>query len=344
MKAQSAAALLLLLSLALPAHAAGTPNSNVAIPDVRLVDQDGKSVRVSELLHGKTAVMNFIFTSCTTVCSPMGANFAALQARLGDRGDIALISVSIDPLMDTPARLKQWSARFHAKPGWTLLTGDKHDVDALLKGMGVYTSNRFAHAPVVMIGNTASGRWIRANGLTPPADLVPIIEEARGVTNHARNYFTDVQLVDQDGETMRLYSDLLSGKTVIINAFFATCQGACPVIASKLAEIQEHLGDRLGNDVALLSISLDPESDTPAKLKAYARRMHARPGWYFLTGKKENVEQALRKLGQYVDDKNDHLNVILVGNDRTGLWKKAFGLGPTKDLITIVDSVVNDKG
>jgi len=159
----------------------------------------------------------------------------------------------------------------------------------------------------------------------------------------AQKYFTDVALVNQNGETMRLYSDVIGGKTVIINSFFASCSGSCPIMASSLAKIQDHLGDRVGKDVRLVSISVDPTADTPAKLKAYAARFHARPGWYFLTGKKENVDLALRKLGQYVDDKNDHTNVILVGNDRTGLWKKAFGLAQPKDLIPIVDSVVNDK-
>jgi len=160
----------------------------------------------------------------------------------------------------------------------------------------------------------------------------------------AHNYFTDVQLVNQDGDTMRLYSDLISGKTVIINSFFTSCTGSCPVMASAFASIQEHLGDRLGKDVILISISVDPVVDTPQRLKEYAARFHARPGWYFLTGTKANVDFALRKLGQYVEDKNDHFNIFILGNQRTGLWKKAFGLAKPGDLIPIVDSVVNDKG
>jgi protein SCO1/2 len=160
----------------------------------------------------------------------------------------------------------------------------------------------------------------------------------------ARKYFTDVQLVNQDGDTMRLYSDLISGKVVIINSFFATCSGSCPVMAGNFARIQEHLGDRLGKDVRLISISVDPTADTPAKLKEYAARFRARPGWYFLTGKKANVDFALQKLGQFVEDKSDHLNVIIIGNERTGLWKKAFGLAKPDQLIPVIDSVVNDKG
>lgn len=160
----------------------------------------------------------------------------------------------------------------------------------------------------------------------------------------AHRYFTDVQLVNQNGDTMRLYSDLIGGKTVIINSFFASCAGSCPVMAGNFAQIQEHLGDRLGKDVVLISISVDPLTDTPAKLKEYAGHFHAKPGWYFLTGAKSNVDLALKKLGQYVEDRNDHLNVIIIGNDRTGLWKKAFGLAKPAELIPIVDSVLNDKG
>lgn len=162
--------------------------------------------------------------------------------------------------------------------------------------------------------------------------------------NASQKYFTDVQLVNQDGDTMRLYSDLISGKVVIINSFFATCAGSCPIMAGSFARIQEHLGDRLGKDVILISISVDPVMDTPAKLKEYAGHYHARRGWYFLTGTKANVDFALQKLGQFVEDKNDHLNVIIIGNERTGLWKKAFGLAKPEELISVVDSVLNDKG
>jgi protein SCO1/2 len=123
--------------------------------------------------------MNFIFTACTTVCSPMGANFAALQKRLGDRSDVALVSISIDPSSDTPARLKAWSERFHARSGWTLLTGKRADVEHVLKALGVYTPNRFTHAPIALVGSDASGRWERVSGLLPPDEFVRLIEAVR---------------------------------------------------------------------------------------------------------------------------------------------------------------------
>ena len=159
----------------------------------------------------------------------------------------------------------------------------------------------------------------------------------------AHKYFTDVQLVNQNGEKMRLYSDLLQGKVVIINSFFATCPGSCLPMNRNLEKIQAALGDRLGKDIHIISISVDPEVDTPASLKEYAKKLHAKPGWFFLTGSKENVDFALNKLGQFVSDKNDHLNIFIIGNERTGLWKKAFGLAPSDELVKVVNSVLDDQ-
>lgn len=170
--------LTLLIALAAPwGFAAGGTTS---IPDVVLQDQNGRSVRVyTDLLKGRIVVMNFIFTSCTTICSPMGANFGALQARLGPDTDVALVSVSLDPLTDTPSRLKQWSERFGARPGWTLLTGPQDEIDRLLVALRVFSPDRFAHSPIVLIGNDATGRWTRANGLLPPSTLVTLIGDLR---------------------------------------------------------------------------------------------------------------------------------------------------------------------
>jgi protein SCO1 len=160
----------------------------------------------------------------------------------------------------------------------------------------------------------------------------------------AQKYFTDTILVDQDGKKMRFYSDLLKGKTVIIDSFFATCQGSCIPMTRNLEKVQEALGPRLGHDAVIISISVDPTVDTPGELKAFAKKFHARPGWYFVTGERENVEFVLKKLGQFVEDKQDHLNIFIIGNERTGLWKKAFGLAKAEELVKVVDSVMNDTG
>ena len=351
----------------------------VTIPDTQLVDQDGRKIHFyTDLVRGKTVAINFVFTSCTTICPPLAATFSKLQGLLGPAvgTDVQLISVSVDPVTDTPPRLKAWSQKFHAGPGWTFVTGEKSKVDALLRALDAYTGRKEDHTPLVLIGNDAAGSWTRAYGLAPAQRLAEIIEAARKAPPHparpadeapagsrgaadsprsnAANapvedrsgphpYFPDVELVSQDGKKLRFYSDLLEGKTVVINTFFTTCKGICPPMFLKLARIQESLGDQLGKDVRMLSVTVDPEHDTPPRLKEYAESHGAKPGWFFLGGRKEDVDAVLRKLGQYAESPDEHSGVLLIGNLRTGLWKKAQSLAATDDVIAVVQSVVNDR-
>lgn len=159
----------------------------------------------------------------------------------------------------------------------------------------------------------------------------------------AHQYFGDTVLVDQAGSEHRLYADLLQGRIVIMDFIYTRCVGPCPILSSTFAKLQERLGERLGKDVFLLSFSVDPAYDTPARLKEYAERFHARPGWYFLTGSPENTESVLRRLGQWVESPEQHQTIFIVGNERTGLWKKAFGLAKAEDLFPVIDSVVDDR-
>src|SRR5919206_905364 len=153
----------------------------------------------------------------------------------------------------------------------------------------------------------------------------------------AQKYFSDVELLDQDGRKVRFYSDVLKGKTVIVNAFFTSCTSVCPPMNRNMEKIQEALGDRVGRDVFLVSMTVDPETDTPVRMKEYAKKFHAGPGWIFLTGKKENLDWALYKLGQYVEMKDDHTTVLIIGNEPTGLWKKAFGMANVAELVQVVE-------
>lgn len=159
----------------------------------------------------------------------------------------------------------------------------------------------------------------------------------------AHKYFTDIPLINQDGKELRLYSDLIKDKVVIINSMFTSCNSVCPPMTLSLQRIQDWLGDRLGKDVVILSFSVDPATDSPQALKAFAKKYNAKPGWHFLTGKKENLELALRKFGQYVESRDDHYTLMLIGNDRTNLWKKALGMARPDALIEIVESVINDQ-
>ncbi|HLM55732.1 MAG TPA: SCO family protein [Pyrinomonadaceae bacterium] len=157
------------------------PAAAMNIPDVELLDQDGKKVRFySDLVKGKTVAVNFIFTTCTTVCPPLGATFARLQKELGGRvgRDVQLISISVDPVTDTPERMKAWGEKFKAGPGWTLVTGEKAAVDSLLRALAASSPRREDHTPAVLIGNDARGNWRRDYGLARPSELVRLIDEA----------------------------------------------------------------------------------------------------------------------------------------------------------------------
>ena len=166
---------------------------------------------------------------------------------------------------------------------------------------------------------------------------------AQETESAAKHYFTDAVLVNQNGEKMRFYTDLLQGKVVIINSFFATCTGSCLPLNRNLEKLQAGLGARMEKDVHIISISVDPTVDTPGQLKAYAKKLNAGPGWYFLTGDKATVDFVLKKIGHYVDNKQAHLDQFIIGNERTGLWKKAFGLAKGDELMKVVDSVLNDQ-
>ncbi len=151
------------------------------IPDVQVVNQYGQRLNFySELVKGKTVAINFVFTSCTTICPPLAATFSKVISLGGARAgrDFHLISISVDPVVDTPERLKAWAAKFNPGPGWTIVTGSKEEISELLKALGGYTPSRQDHSPVVLIGNESKGAWTRAYGLAPATRLLEIIEGA----------------------------------------------------------------------------------------------------------------------------------------------------------------------
>ena len=159
---------------AAPAGNAATAEARVEVPDVELVDQDGKPVRLRALLSGDKAVIaDFVFTTCTTVCPMLSAIMVRMQDRLGDRlgRDVTMVSVTVDPARDTPARLKAYARKWNARPGWVWLTGPKDVVDQVLKGMGAYTPSFQDHPPMVLVGDGRTGGWTRFNGF-PNRDLI----------------------------------------------------------------------------------------------------------------------------------------------------------------------------
>jgi protein SCO1 len=163
-------------------------------------------------------------------------------------------------------------------------------------------------------------------------------------TGPAGEYFKDVVLTDQNGHRVRLYEDVIKDRTIVMNSFFATCKGACPIMTQTYTSLQDRFAEHLGKDLMFVSITVDPANDTPPKLAEYARKAKARPGWILLTGSKEEVAHALKKIGQSSETPEAHMNIMIVGNDKTGLWKKAFALAKPDEIAAIVTSVLNDRG
>lgn len=136
------------------------------------------------------------------------------------------------------------------------------------------------------------------------------------------NYFPNVPLVTQEGKTVRLYDDLIKDKKVLINFIYEGCEKACPLSTAKLAQVQKLLGDRVGRDIFIYSITLDPEHDTPEVLKSYAEKYGAGPGWLFLTGKPQDIYIVRMKLGERREDKDEHQDIVRVGNGVKGEWMR----------------------
>lgn len=160
----------------------------------------------------------------------------------------------------------------------------------------------------------------------------------------AHEYFSDLPLLTHDGRELRFYSDLLKDHVVLIQSFYTNSQWTTPQQNQVLIRLQDMLGEHLGRDVLIISITVDPERDTVEALRDYAAKLESRPGWIFLTGKKENVDWVNHRLGQYVEDLEEHKGVYVLGNARTTLWMKVPMHGQPLDLYRAIQTLLEDTG
>jgi len=188
-------------------------------------------------------------------------------------------------------------------------------------------------------GNAAE--WARCVGLATLAVLAlwfPGMAEAQG-SRWGKSYFTDAKVVTQDGKTLRFYDDLIKDKVFVISFLFTTCKDICPLATARLAELQDKLGDAMGRDVFFYSISIDPQTDTPERLKQYADAFRAGPGWLFLTGTPQDINAIRHKLGERSRVLSEHRNEVLLGNGATGEWARNSVLGDLDSLAIAVRSM-----
>lgn len=149
-------------------------SADVQLPAVRLRRHDGATVLLPTALgDDQPVLLNFIFTSCTTICPPMAQIFAATQELLGARRtQVQMVSISIDPAHDHPARLREYAARFDAGPQWRFHTGQPADIDAVQRAFNVYRPDKMGHTPVTFVRARAARRWVRLDGFATPQQLI----------------------------------------------------------------------------------------------------------------------------------------------------------------------------
>jgi protein SCO1/2 len=151
----------------------------------------------------------------------------------------------------------------------------------------------------------------------------------------------DVQVVDQLGKRQRFYSDLVSGKIVVINFIFTTCEALCPIQGKAFEKIQEAFNTQSANQVELISITLDPQRDSPERLKSWGEQFGARPGWTLVTGEKSQMDKLLEVLTGDPSGKREHSSVMLIGNARTNRWSRTYSFAPPERVREIVEELNN---
>jgi len=155
-----------------------------------------------------------------------------------------------------------------------------------------------------------------------PPRLASPAPPAPGQEDKARQYFTDLPVLTQQGEERRFFTDVLKDRVVLVSTFYTNCTSMCPLLNATLAQVQTLLGDELGKTFWLLSVTLDPDHDTPEVLTQYADKFSARAGWLFLTGRKESMTLITHRLGWASPDLESHMGLFLIGNVKTARWRK----------------------
>jgi protein SCO1/2 len=137
--------------------------------------------------------------------------------------------------------------------------------------------------------------------------------------------FADVALVDQNGKPVRLEKDLVTDKIVVMSFIYTSCTTVCPVVSSIMGKVQKQLGARVGEEVQLVSISIDPQRDDAKRLNDYARSFQKGPGWSWLTGSSQSINETLKGLGSFSGDFKSHQPLILVGDGNSRHWTRYYG-------------------
>lgn len=193
------------------------------------------------------------------------------------------------------------------------------------------------------LSGIAAGGLLALAAMQPAVAAPPAQKQAAPAARSAKDYDPSTRLLTQDNQPVRFYDDLVKGKVALINTMFTTCPSICPPMMTNLAKVAELLKPYLGKQVVMISVSVDPENDTPAVLKQYAARFHVGPGWYLLTGKRAQVDAVLAKLGDEDPDKNRHSGMLFVGSDPLRSWRKVFAMSAPADIAGAVQALLEQQ-
>lgn len=178
-----------------------------------------------------------------------------------------------------------------------------------------------------------------AAGLVAPAMALAEAAAEPGPTKEAaaeekaRKYFTDLEVIDQNGKALRFYSDVLKDRVVLINFVFTNCKDACPMATHKLIQVRNLMAEAIKDDVWFVSISIDPERDTPESMKNFAQKQGAdERRWIWLTGTKQNLDFIVKRLGQYTKEIEAHSTLMLAGNTKTRHWTRVLPMAPPEGV------------
>ena len=201
----------------------------------------------------------------------------------------------------------------------------------------------FKRFPNLLAGIAASVAML----VTIPVTTVAVASTASADTTaaeaKARNYFTNLEVIDQNGQRLNFYDDVLKDKVVAINFIFTNCQGACPLMTKNLTFVRDMMGGEVGKSVHFVSISIDPLRDTPAAMKAFAQTHDAdHAGWTWVTGDPDKLAAIVKKLGSYTDDPEAHTTQMLAANIRTAHWTKIAPNVPPKGVVERLKMLIEE--
>ena len=152
----------------------------------------------------------------------------------------------------------------------------------------------------------------------------------------------DIEVVNQDGQHLRFNTQVVGGRIAIVTGFFTTCSSMCPITQEKLSQVARLLGPRLGKEVVIVSVSVDAENDTPARMKDWAEKFHTGTGWTLLSGNRAEVDTLLKSLGLFVELRQRHQSALMIGSAATG-WVRISSWTPSEKLAKLAETMSSAK-